>query len=146
MCCSSWVSSYAAPRTSSLHKANTSPQLSLHFILSFSHESYGKATSLSNIADQFKFGNSPNPPYKSIPSDEYFHPQPVPDPLTRRANATFVVLARNSDINGVIKSMKQAEDRFNKEFRYPWVFLNEQTFDYNFIKCAQFPFCLRVCA
>ena len=33
-------------------------------------------------------------------------------------------------------SMKQAEDRFNKEFNYPWVFLSEEPFDANFIKYA----------
>ena len=33
-------------------------------------------------------------------------------------------------------SMKQVEDRFNKEFRYPYVFLNEQPFDETFIKCV----------
>ena len=108
-------------------------QISLHYILSFTHEGYGKATSISTISNPLGW-NQPNPPYKTPLSDEYFHPEKVADPLTRKANATFVVLARNSDIQGVVMSMKQAEDRFNKEFRYPWVFLNEEPFDENFIK------------
>jgi alpha 1,2-mannosyltransferase len=45
-----------------------------------------------------------------------------------------VVPARNTDLNGVIKSVKQMEDRFNKKFGYPYVFLNEQPFEENFIK------------
>ena len=87
---------------------------------------------MSNLRDQFKFSDSGDKPYK-VP-EEYYHPQKPADPLTRRANATFVVLARNSDISGVMQSMKQAEDRFNKEFRYPWVFLNEEPFNEEFIK------------
>jgi hypothetical protein len=38
------------------------------------------------------------------------------------------MLARNGDIPGVVKSLKQMEDRFNKRFRYPYVFLNEEPF------------------
>lgn len=32
----------------------------------------------------------------------------------RRANATFVFLCRNGDIDGVIRSIQSMEDRFNK--------------------------------
>jgi len=109
--------------------------ISLHFILSFSHEDYARATSLTNFADQLHLGGgaaNSGPPYKTPVPDAYYQPQPVADPLTRKANATFVVLARNGDLAGVISSMKQMEDRFNKEFRYPWVFLNEQPFSDDF--------------
>ena len=68
--------------------------------------------------------------------EDYFHPQKPADPLLRKANATFVVLARNGDLQGVIMSMKQMEDRFNKEFNYPWVFLNEEPFNDEFKKYA----------
>ncbi|KAL0568735.1 hypothetical protein V5O48_013244 [Marasmius crinis-equi] len=50
----------------------------------------------------------------------------------RRANATFVLLARNSDLDGIVVSMKQMEDRFNKKFGYPYVFLNEEPFTDDF--------------
>jgi alpha 1,2-mannosyltransferase len=46
------------------------------------------------------------------------------------------MLARNGDIQGVVKSMKQVEDRFNKQFRYPYVFLNEETFSDQFKECV----------
>lgn len=49
-----------------------------------------------------------------------------------RANASFVVLARNSELEGVIKSMNSLERHFNQWFNYPWVFLNDQDFDDNF--------------
>ncbi|KAF9076991.1 glycosyltransferase family 15 protein [Rhodocollybia butyracea] len=47
---------------------------------------------------------------------------------SRRANATFVMLARNSDIKGVISSIQSAEDRFNRFYSYPWVLLNDEPF------------------
>jgi len=50
----------------------------------------------------------------------------------RKANAAFVILARNGDLNGVVSSVKQMEDRFNKKFGYPYVFLNEEPFSDDF--------------
>lgn len=51
-----------------------------------------------------------------------------------RANATFVTLARNTDIWEIAKSIRMVEDRFNRKFHYDWVFLNDQPFDDNFKK------------
>ncbi|KAJ6595556.1 glycosyltransferase family 15 protein [Mycena vulgaris] len=45
-----------------------------------------------------------------------------------RANATLLMLARNSDLPGAISSVSQMEDKFNKHCNYPWVFLNEEPF------------------
>ncbi|QRV79345.1 cytochrome P450 family protein [Ceratobasidium sp. AG-Ba] len=64
-------------------------------------------------------------------------PRPVveietPSPPPRKANAAFVFLARNSDLKGVMQSMKHMEDRFNKKFDYPYVFLNDVPFDKRF--------------
>ncbi|EEB97131.1 hypothetical protein MPER_03607, partial [Moniliophthora perniciosa FA553] len=42
--------------------------------------------------------------------------------------------ARNSDLNGIITSMKQEGARFNKKFQYPYVFLNEEAFSDEFKK------------
>jgi alpha 1,2-mannosyltransferase len=63
---------------------------------------------------------------------KYRWPNDRPFVLERRANATIVMLARNGDIQGAVKSMKQMEDRFNKRFRYPYVFLNEEPFSDQF--------------
>jgi len=49
-------------------------------------------------------------------------------PLPKRANATFVFLCRNSDLAGVVSSIRQTEDRFNRHHQYPWVLLNEEPF------------------
>lgn len=115
--------------------ADTTAQVSLHYILSFSNDTYGRATSLSNIKDQFR--GHQDPPYKGGVQDEYIHPPSKGTTnIERKANATFVVLARNGDLQGVIMSMKQMEDRFNKEFNYPWTFLNDEPFTDEFKRYA----------
>ncbi|EEB05997.1 alpha-1,2-mannosyltransferase [Schizosaccharomyces japonicus yFS275] len=47
---------------------------------------------------------------------------------THRENATLVVLCRNDDLEDVLSSMQSLEDRFNKRYHYPWLFLNEVPF------------------
>ena len=89
------------------------------------------------------------PFYKTPIPDDYYHKSNITSPQGRKANAAFVILgdtnvylnesllmiictARNSDINGIMFSMKQMEDRFNKKFNYDYVFLNEQPFEQRF--------------
>lgn len=60
---------------------------------------------------------------KEFPSDGY-----------ERANATFVTLARNGDLWELVESINHVEDRFNRKFKYDWVFLNDEPFDEKFIK------------
>ena len=106
----------------------------MHYILSFSHEEYGRKTSLSNLLPK-----NP-PPYKSDAGKYY--PDEVTNSTTRRkANAAFVILARNSDLSGILESIKQMEDRFNKKFQYPYVFLNEEDFSEDFKKYALLACC-----
>lgn len=108
--------------------------ISLHFILSFSHEDYGRVTSLSHIATQFKGYTGSKPPYQDgVPEEYYTHPTQGGAPA-RKANAAFVILARNGDLKGISSSVKQMEDRFNKKFKYPYVFLNEEPFSDEFKK------------
>ncbi|KAK3115480.1 O-glycoside alpha-1,2-mannosyltransferase 4 [Teratosphaeriaceae sp. CCFEE 6253] len=49
-----------------------------------------------------------------------------------RANAVFVVLARNKEIDGVVESLKSVERHFNRWFHYPYVFLNDGEFNSTF--------------
>ena len=51
-----------------------------------------------------------------------------------RVNATFITLARNSDVWEIARSIRQVEDRFNRNYNYDWVFLNDKPFDDNFKK------------
>jgi len=59
-------------------------------------------------------------------------------PLRHRANATFVMLARNSDVEGAAQAVRGMEDRFNRNYNYPWVFLNEQPFTNDFKRRVSF--------
>lgn len=51
-----------------------------------------------------------------------------------RMNATFVTLARNSDVWEISRSIRQVEDRFNHKYNYDWVFLNDADFNDEFKK------------
>jgi alpha 1,2-mannosyltransferase len=64
--------------------------------------------------------NTPNALYPTDPGE--------------RMNATFVTLARNSDLWEIAKSIRHVEDRFNRKFNYDWVFLNDDDFNEEFIK------------
>ncbi|KAF9069600.1 glycosyltransferase family 15 protein [Rhodocollybia butyracea] len=107
--------------------------ISIHYLLSFTHEGYGEVTSISNLRNQWSAGSTTSaPPYTTPVPEDYYVPDNSTPPSSRRANAAIVVLARNRDLNGIIVSMKQMEDRFNKQFRYPYVFLNEEAFTEDF--------------
>lgn len=45
-----------------------------------------------------------------------------------RIKATFVTLARNNDLPGLVQLIRHIEDRFNNKFHYDWVFLNDDEF------------------
>ncbi|KAF7727876.1 alpha 1,2-mannosyltransferase 2.4.1 [Apophysomyces ossiformis] len=49
-----------------------------------------------------------------------------------RVKAAFVILARNSDLTGIRSTIRQIEDRFNRKFKYPYVFLNDDDFTKDF--------------
>ncbi|KAJ7327539.1 glycosyltransferase family 15 protein [Mycena albidolilacea] len=119
--------------------------ISLHYILSFSHEGYGRATSLDSLRKSWGgFGSSPGPdgergpkvyhepPYKTPVPEKYYLTPDVNGTMPRHANATIVMLARNGDLNGVVRSLTQLEAKFNTRFGYPYVFLNEEPFSDDF--------------
>ncbi len=109
-------------------------KLGLHFILTVSHEAYGNSISRFlgiNMTPSQKTHNAVPERYHRLVNNATFEPN-------RRANATIVMLARNDDIFGVAKSLKQMEDRFNKRFRYPYVLLSEEAFTDEFKQCVSF--------
>lgn len=57
---------------------------------------------------------------------------PIVVPQSGQANAVILFLARNSDLDGVVSSVRQLEDRFNRIYHYPWVFLNDEPFTEEF--------------
>ncbi|KAK9239253.1 nucleotide-diphospho-sugar transferase [Lipomyces kononenkoae] len=56
------------------------------------------------------------------------------DPDPPRQNATLLMLVRNFEIDDALSSMRQIEDRFNRRYRYPWTFLNDEEFTQEFIQ------------
>lgn len=42
-------------------------------------------------------------------------------------------LIRNNELWEIVKSIRQIEDRFNRNYHYPWVFLNDVPFTQEFI-------------
>ncbi|TVY27612.1 O-glycoside alpha-1,2-mannosyltransferase-like protein [Lachnellula hyalina] len=60
-----------------------------------------------------------------------------PDTSQPRANAAFVVLARNKELDGVIQSVKSIERHFNRWYHYPYVFLNDAEFNSTFRETIQ---------
>ncbi|RVX66048.1 Alpha-1,2 mannosyltransferase KTR1 [Exophiala mesophila] len=96
-------------------------------------------TDFDSIADAFH--NDPLKP-KVSNSDGNSHLDITPMPSTElspaapgeRVNATFVTLARNTDLWEIARSIRQVEDRFNRNYNYDWVFLNDKPFDETFIK------------
>ncbi|KAJ2840352.1 hypothetical protein FBU31_000485 [Coemansia sp. 'formosensis'] len=51
-----------------------------------------------------------------------------------RANATFVVLIRNRELQEFRATMRQLEDRFNGKYHYPYLFLNDEPFTEEFMQ------------
>ncbi len=56
-----------------------------------------------------------------------------------RANATLLMLSRNSEVDRAVDTVKELENLFNHKYRYPWVFLNEQPFTEDFKRYASPP-------
>ncbi|KAJ7896789.1 glycosyltransferase family 15 protein [Mycena olivaceomarginata] len=117
--------------------------LSLHFLLSVTHAPYGNATSLSGLfkgGSTTKYTDTAVPPYDPITvinegaSSSTGGGAPSWTTNSTRANATFVMLARNSDVNGAVQSIRSIEDRFNRDHNYPYVFLNEEPWTDEFKK------------
>ncbi|CAA19580.1 O-glycoside alpha-1,2-mannosyltransferase omh1 [Schizosaccharomyces pombe] len=50
----------------------------------------------------------------------------------KRVNAAFVTLARNEDLNDLLKSIRKLEKTFNHKYHYGWVFLNNEEFSDEF--------------
>jgi hypothetical protein len=106
--------------------------LGFHFILSLTHQGYGRATSLRTIFSTVQKPNTTIPEIYYIPKENCqvnTRPSFYDD---KRANATIVMLARNSDLDFAVRSIRELEDRFNRKYQYPYTFLNEEEFSEEF--------------
>lgn len=53
-------------------------------------------------------------------------------PPHQKANGVLLGLARNSELNGMIHTVKQMEASFNQNYSYPYLFLNDEPFSDEF--------------
>jgi hypothetical protein len=88
-CSSCYCTSYSSLLV--LHPSTFTLQISLHYILSFTHEGYGRAASFSNLKNKIIGSQSHLPPYKEPVPDKYYVGQNNTSPQ-RKANAAFVIL------------------------------------------------------
>ncbi|WVR05196.1 hypothetical protein IAU60_002208 [Kwoniella sp. DSM 27419] len=115
----------------------------IHLLASI-HPTYRATTSPFQLLPSggWKAGLAPSSAYPDVGGDG----MPTADDLRdnkaaldgrRKANAVFVVLARNSDLWPFLESMRQMEDRFNHWAQYDYVFLNEEDFSDEFKRYTQ---------
>ncbi|KDQ22950.1 glycosyltransferase family 15 protein [Pleurotus ostreatus PC15] len=101
----------------------------IHYIISFTHEEYGRMTSINNIASHFK-SNAPAVPDTIDTGDPTPTPPRPPKPAAPaappRANATLLILAKYADVDTLVPTIRDIEDRFNKHHNYPYVILNPE--------------------
>ncbi|KAH8990426.1 glycosyltransferase family 15 protein [Lactarius hatsudake] len=93
---------------------------------------YSPIASIPKLSSHTDDGKIP-PSYNNIGLDvsDVYDEEHVPSAVLR-ANATLLMLSRNSEIDGAVRTVKEMEDLFNHKYRYPWVFLNEQPFTEDF--------------
>ncbi|CAG8625379.1 7747_t:CDS:2, partial [Paraglomus brasilianum] len=51
-----------------------------------------------------------------------------------RLKAAIVILVRNSELDQLLLTLKQFEDRWNRKYNYPYVYLNDVPFTEEFIE------------
>ncbi|KAI9255430.1 nucleotide-diphospho-sugar transferase [Helicostylum pulchrum] len=54
------------------------------------------------------------------------------NPPTKRAKAAMVILVRNKEQDAIAETLVNFQDKFNRNFDYPYVFLNEEPFTEEF--------------
>jgi hypothetical protein len=46
--------------------------------------------------------------------------------------AAIIALVRNSELRDMSQSMRELEETFNRKFKYPWIFFNDEPFEDKF--------------
>ena len=49
-----------------------------------------------------------------------------------KPRAALISLVRNSELPGLIQSMRQLEYQWNRKYNYPWIFFNDEPFSDEF--------------
>jgi hypothetical protein len=114
------------------------PQLALFSFTLYTPQEYNPVNSITNFISTHKSYQKLVP---AIPAEGEERVEISADiaaapPRRHLANATLFMLARNSDVDSAVNSVREVEDRFNRKYGYPWVFLNEEPFSDDFKRCA----------
>lgn len=51
---------------------------------------------------------------------------------SNRPRAALISLVRNSELEGIMQSMRQLEFHWNRKYQYPWIFFNDEPFSDEF--------------
>lgn len=52
--------------------------------------------------------------------------------VSRKPRAALISLVRNSELAGIMQSMRQLEYQWNRKYNYPWIFFNDEPFSDDF--------------
>ncbi|GMM33918.1 alpha-1,2-mannosyltransferase [Saccharomycopsis crataegensis] len=99
----------------------------------FSSESSQSSSSYSSSIDHFPstITNQPHSSDNSLTQEEIINKYSsiqYQSLSTSKVNGCFVTLARNSDLWGLVDSIRSVQDRFNNKFNYDWIFFNDEEF------------------
>lgn len=62
---------------------------------------------------------------------------PVYGQVSTKPRAALISLVRNSELQGLIQSMRQLEFQWNRKYQYPWIFFNDEPFSDEFKASAK---------
>jgi hypothetical protein len=79
-------------------------------------------------------GKEPAKAPSQFPIPNTRDPISADNPQTGKAKAAFVTLIRNHELWDILRSIRQIEDRFNRHYHYPWVFMNDVPFTDEFVQ------------
>ncbi|KAI9475306.1 nucleotide-diphospho-sugar transferase [Coemansia mojavensis] len=71
-------------------------------------------------------------PENKTPTAEEYANATVTDSGNNLLRAAMVALVRNKELHGMRSTVRQLEDRFNRNFGYPYIFLNDEEFTEEF--------------
>lgn len=124
--------------------SDAAPQLFLISVALLTLHAYSPIISIPKLSSDSTDGKIPPSYYNNFGltddvSDVYGeeHVPGASPPV--RANATLLMLSRNSEVDRAVDTVKELENLFNHKYRYPWVFLNEQPFTEDFKRYASPP-------
>jgi alpha 1,2-mannosyltransferase len=114
------------------------PQLALFSFTLYTPQEYNPIDSITTFISTHKSYQNLVPAILTEGEDRVEISDNIASAPPRRhlANATLFMLARNSDVDSAVNSVREVEDRFNHKYGYPWVFLNEEAFSDDFKRCA----------